>query len=147
MKNDERKLRSFLDPIVLSTLPHFFTLGLVVYSTQLSFIFVLYSVVVFISTTLSIVWHLQFERKTVWFWLDYTFAFLWTLIEIFLAFEFHITQTIILLNVVVFVLNQVCEYAVYGRYYDQLHSIWHLISSVKAAYVAHLILSRRINKN
>ena len=125
--------RSFLDPIILSTLPH----GLAI----LVPVGIGYSLLVALSTTLSVLWHRYGEPKSILFWLDYLVAFVWTVVDIALALPTPVLLPVILLNGLCLVTNQLADaLARQGLVsYETGHTAWHLLSCVKAITVAALL--------
>ena len=67
----------------------------------------------FISSLLSIIWHAQRERKNIWFWLDYGFAIVWTIMEVLVATvtaPLQMILTVIFLNFGVVITNKLVDY-------------------------------------
>lgn len=112
---------------VMSTLPHY--LALMYTGNNL-----LYSTVVFASTTASVYWHMMGEpRNEIWI-IDYMLAYIWFIVELTLA-PTKYSLLITVLNLVVLLVN---KWADRSRNYDVHHSMWHLLSAMKSIYVARL---------
>ena len=138
--------RSPFEAVIVSTLPHFLPLIFIAgcEGGAHTTLYAVYSAVVAISSLLSIVWHMQVERKNVWFWLDYLFAAAWTILDIVVAFvvaPLHVILTVIFLNVLVFVCNQLADLLSNKGIipYETGHAAWHVLSWVKAVFVAYLV--------
>ena len=138
--------RSCIHPIILTTLPHFFSIGMVVNSTSLQYpgIYIGYCVVIGCSSILSVIWHHHHEPKSILFWLDYTFAGIWTLYDCILASLLKPSYSIILvcmLNIITIIFNQLVDYLAKKELilYETGHSIWHLFSASKSILVAYLL--------
>lgn len=143
------KWRSFLDPVILSTLPHYLPIIFVAgcstpANEKYPGIYEAYTATILISSTLSIIWHSHHERKNIWFWLDYLFAFIWTVFDFVLAIlkaPLPSILTVFLLNGFVLITNQMGDYLDRKGLvpYQQAHSLWHIFSWVKATFVAYLV--------
>ena len=141
------KSRKFNDPLLLSTLPHFFCLFFISRCENTSidyFVSHFYSTIIICSSTLSLVWHWLREPMNFIFYLDYGFAVTWVFLEVILAaiheslFTFI---TIILLNFFILFTNQVGDYFAMHSVvrYSYGHSLWHLLSSFKCVTVVRLL--------
>lgn len=142
----EPKFRAPHDNVLLSTIPHFFALLFIAGCQRgpLPGLYLAYAVIVGTSSLLSLVWHAQRERKNVWFWLDYTFALAWTVMDVLVAVAtapLHILLTVIFLNLVVLGTNQVADHLARKDFvqYEVGHSAWHLLSCAKSVFVAYLL--------
>ena len=114
--------------LVVSTLPHFLALY---YSPD-----VYYSGVVTLSTLASIIWHYEGSDLTLFCVIDHLLATLWFFTDLYYSYNtIHINTIIILLH---FVFSSTNEYT-----YTQ--SFWHLLSAIKAIYVAKYL--REINNS
>lgn len=109
---------------VLSTIPHYIA---ALYAPNL-----LYAFIVYISSTLSIVWHLKKEPYGILCNLDYLFAALWIAVEVLYTTNLYVT---ICANVFVFAMNKVTDRL---TPYDRYHSAWHILSVAKSIIVAKL---------
>jgi len=100
-----------------------------------------YACVVVVSSSLSLIWHATHERYTTIFVADYFFAMVWTLFELSFADSSFIGR-VILLNAAVAFLNALTDSMSFYRIvsYDAAHTVWHIISSGKAIYVASCLL-------
>jgi hypothetical protein len=79
--------RSMLEPVMLSTVPHFLSLLFVAgcyNGTHADSLWSAYTAVVIVSSTLSLLWHGQREKKNIIFWADYAFALAWIIFDIVL---------------------------------------------------------------
>jgi hypothetical protein len=130
--------RSFCEPIVLSTLPHF----LAAYVAGVGW----YGAVIAASSTLSVVWHMRGEPRDHWFYLDYAFAGLWTAFDVALALTLFgpthlVTWTVCVLNAMAIGTNQLADaLARRGQVrYERGHAAWHLFSAAKGVGVAWLL--------
>jgi hypothetical protein len=104
-----------------------------------------YPTVVLVATTLSFLWHLTGEQVPILTALDYTFAFLWALLDVTYAYTFHDLKTIVqvvYLNLVIATIHRVHESIRIQRQrtaYVYNHSLWHLLSATKCMAVALLL--------
>lgn len=119
--------RSLYDPIILSILPHL--LSLLYLQTYT------YSIIIFLSTFSSCLWHFYNEHRNCFFILDYLFALILTTYEIIYTKDIYIT---IYLNIIIFSINQITDYLSKKNiiYYDKGHIIYHLFSSIKTIYIS-----------
>ena len=122
------------NPIILTTLPHF---AAAYYAYQIN---ILYGLITFISSTLSVIWHLYYTNKYL-FYLDYSFALFWFLAELILALQtknLFLIFIILALNATVAISNQIRFQHISYRI---THSIWHCVSWSKAIFVAYLLVN------
>jgi len=113
--------------LVLSTLPHYYAVIPVYHK------YPVYASIIVTSTTLSVVYHIYRETGIV-VYLDYLMAFIWFLYDLKLAKEK--LPEIITANILIFYVNVIIPY---DDFYCVSHSIWHLLSALKAYYVSDLI--------
>ena len=105
---------------ILTTLPHYIAL----FYTGRD---VMYSTLILLSTTCSVLWHKYNEPENSLKTLDYTMANLVTLYEIYCKTQFI---SVIFLNCTVLALNKM------NGTHDIGHCLWHLVSSAKYIYIA-----------
>jgi predicted membrane channel-forming protein YqfA (hemolysin III family) len=138
--------RPMWDPLIVSTLPHYITLIFVVFPDNGSLLLHIYSLIAFLSSTLSVIWHLKGEPYDWSFIADYSLAFLWIVVEVVAVIVRTCPVPIVLtlfLNIVVFCVNQVIHFVKNERWtYKMLHSYWHLLSAFKTVSVAYLVGTR-----
>ena len=96
---------------------------------------ILYSIIIFISTTISILWHIDNESNK-YFYIDYIFAGIWSLYDIIMGYYYNMLFIIIILNIIIFIINIMITKK--SSNYKLLHSIWHIMSSIKSYYIASL---------
>ena len=105
-----------------------------------------YPKVVMAATITSFLWHLTGEKVPILTALDYTFAFLWALLDTLYASTFQDGETIIqvlYLNLVVAIIHRYHESTKTDREsYVYNHSLWHLLSATKCLAVAFLLKCR-----
>ena len=104
-----------------------------------------YVLTIIISTTLSILWHLNREPYGILLYLDYTATLIWFLYDIYLGHQTNnllVVWLIILYNISIFILNII---SIYYKYYIITHSIWHVLSAIKCYYVSKLITDFNYN--
>ena len=116
-----------MNPLVLSTLPHYLA---IIYSKNIG-----YTVTILASSTLSVIWHGAGEPDGILMYLDYSLAVCWFLYELYLGKN---KGLIILLNGIVFSLNRLIS----QEHYILYHSVWHILSSMKVIYIAFVIQSQ-----
>ena len=115
---------------VVSTLPHYLSVLplLPFYPNTVPYIYI-----VCMSTTLSILWHLQGEPINYLYYLDYLGATVWTSYELYTSTgNLSMTAEVAVLNLIVFLLNMNPG----SDHYHVYHSLWHLMSAAKCFYVA-----------
>ena len=95
-----------------------------------------YVLTIILSTTLSILWHISNERYGLLFFLDYSFAYLWFLQDVYHGYNNNHLFQILYLNMFILILN-ICSS--YKNYYYYTHSVWHIISALKCYYISTLI--------
>lgn len=110
--------------IVLTTLPHFIALAF-------AFTTPWYASVVLLSSSLSVAWHVNYERKNWLYYADHLMAGVWCASDVYLL----PTPSVVGLNAIVFLLNVLATT-------EALHSWWHLLSASKSIYVAYLVFHR-----
>jgi hypothetical protein len=123
-------MRSFFDPIIVSTLPH---LGALYFVYNCSGIKMVYPITIFISTMFSVAWHMHNEPKNWLFWFDYSFAFLWAFEDLLFAPNWKL---VLLINGIAIATNHISDRLVP---YEKAHSVWHLLNVSKSIYVAYLL--------
>ena len=141
------EFRSFTDPVILSTIPHYLALLFVAGCQRgplLAGLYLAYAITIGISSTLSLIWHFQKERKNIFFYLDYAFALFWTIGDFVVAIAtspLHVILTMIFLNIIVLLTNQLGDYLALHKMigYETGHAAWHLLSCAKAVFVAYLV--------
>jgi hypothetical protein len=119
---------------VISTLPHFCSiLPLIKYYKTYTFGYIN---LIFISTILSILYHIYEESNYTIMYLDYSCASLWGMYDIYMGYKYTNKTTIIkivLANTGSFIINMHIPYNVY---YQINHSLWHFINAYKSYYVS-----------
>jgi hypothetical protein len=123
--------------LVASTLPHYASaIPLRNYYTTVAFEYVS---IIFISSTLSIAYHVSSESNQIITFLDYFAALLWFYYDLRLG-SIYCSNTnlikIVGVNILSCGLNSLISYDVQ---YPVYHSLWHIINSLKAIYVSNLI--------
>lgn len=119
--------RSLFEPIILTTLLH---LG-VLFCDVATY----YKCVVIISTILSVLWHMGREQYNYLFYLDYSGATIWFLVDIYYTEHYVIVITLNMCSVIVNNLtNKFTNY-------DACHSFWHLLNVIKSLIVVQYIHS------
>lgn len=120
------------DPIILTTLPHYIA---AYYAYQ---IHLYYAIIIFLSSTLSIIWHM-YQTNKLFFYLDYALAFIWFLADLILSIETKNQSTIftvIILNGIIAATNQV---KFRNITYETIHSIWHCLSWSKGIFIIFIL--------
>ena len=123
--------------LVLSTIPHFLTLLVPLHCDGP--LYAPYPWIVLISSTLSVLWHLDAERRR-YCALDILFAGLWGSYDILLSGatgNLNIVFTVGFLNLSICALSHLIHK--HKRSYVWNHSIWHLLSATKCIAVAQLL--------
>lgn len=106
---------------ILSTLPHYLV---IFYAPN-----ILYKSVIFLSSTLSVLWHMNGEPTGMLYYCDYSFALLWTVLEFVYSKNLMFA---LLSNLTVFGLNKLTDRL---TPYNIYHSIWHIASAIKSYMV------------
>jgi hypothetical protein len=123
--------------LVASTLPHYASaIPLRNYYTTVAFEYVS---IIFISSTLSVAYHVSSESNQIITFLDYFAALLWFYYDLRLGFKYCSKADctrILIVNVVSCGLNSLITY---DKAYVIYHSLWHIINAIKAIYVSNLI--------
>ena len=104
---------------VITTLPHY--LAAVPMLLPLD-----YKTIVVVSSTLSVIWHIQGEPTNIWFYLDYGSAGVWFLSDVYYGCKLNKNE-IVLLNLIIFFLN---------IYLKDYHAFWNILSCMKCIYVS-----------
>ena len=123
------KTRHIFDPILITTSFHFFTLYFIIENFY-------YSAIVILSTTFSLIWHYEYEYNKMYYMLDYFFATLLTLYEIFNGND---KLFIIYVNILVLVINKLVEILSFYKFlnYKIGHSLFHVLSAAKTNFIAY----------
>jgi hypothetical protein len=119
--------------VVASTLPHVFSiLPLISYYDTHAFGYIN---VILLSTLFSILYHVYEEQNRIIELIDYSFAGLWGLYDVYMGYTFTNNQTI---ATIVFAnaLSLFLNIQSHDPYY---HSFWHFINAYKSYYVSTLI--------
>lgn len=120
-----------MDPLVITTLFHYFAILPLLYSD-----FTEYKICIFASTTASVLWHMNNEKMDNTFYIDYLGAANWAFQDLSFAIQKRNSQ-IVLLNILIFILNMNILKA--DENYVFLYSIWHILSAAKCFYVSGLL--------
>jgi hypothetical protein len=129
--------RSCTDSIVLSTLPHLasilFFLGCPTTSA------IIYCLIILVSSSLSIIWHIHHEPNNYIFMLDYAFAIAWNAADIVITYD--TTNSVLFLNSIIFTTNQITDYLANRHIitYENGHTLWHVLSFSKSIIVASIV--------
>lgn len=118
---------------VLSTLPHYLAILPWLPTITTNYQNITYHNIVFLSTTLSVLWHVYEEpMHTVLYYADHVGALVWFLYDLDLASRMseRARATIVLSNMLVFILFLLSNSV--GKY----HSEWHIISALKCMIVS-----------
>ncbi len=120
--------------LVISTIPHY----LVIFLVPIPF----YNVIVFLSASLSILWHYNNDKATSLLGiLDHLFALFWFICDIYYFTNTPYLQTVLALNICCALVNYLVE-QLHRRQiinYKYGHSVWHLLSISKCIYIGNLI--------
>ena len=122
--------------LIISTIPHFYSiLPLVKYYKKETFGYIN---IIIGSSTLSILYHLYNESNGLITTVDYSFAFIWFLYDIYMGYiyAFKYLPNIVVSNAILCIINIGIPY---NNYYILYHSIWHLMNAGKCFYVAELL--------
>lgn len=102
-----------------------------------------YSALIGTNTAISFVWHLGNEQSVLLGIADHGVAVIWYFTDLYYGAETGHVFEVIVLSSVVAVLDAFSVFT--GREsYATLHSLWHLISAMKAYYLASLFSSQVI---
>jgi hypothetical protein len=109
--------------LILSTLPHYLSIQRPWSS---------YNIIVILSSSFSVIWHWYGEPKNIIYYLDYFFALVWFLADVYRSRRANL-KSVIILNTIVFITNICIKY---NSDYWLYHSLWHLLSSGKSLYIS-----------
>lgn len=128
--------RKLYDKIIISTLPHFISSY---FAFTISYI---YFIIIFLSSSLSVFWHLHKEPKfNLLFLLDYGFALLWLIYDIGLFYMY--IQTDYIIGIIIILLNKISVFTNVIEFehisYEIIHSLWHLLSCIKGIIITYII--------
>lgn len=125
------------DPIILTTLPHFAAAWMVI-DCQDAWL-VTYGIVMFVSSCLSVLWHMSGESTGILLQLDYLFALFWTVGDISQALRWLSPEQVadvVLATIGTLILNKLADRV---QAYHLAHSMWHLVNVAKSVFVASMI--------
>ena len=115
--------------LILSTLLHLLSaIPLLPYTKAYSYI-----EVICVSTTMSILYHLNESNHVIAF-LDYSYALIWFLYDIYMSYHTPFLHQIMLVNGFSCIIH-----AYPATNYTTFHSIWHIINASKCFYVSLLL--------
>ena len=131
-------MRHISDPVILTTIPHVFP-ALITLICGNKY----YSIIIFFSTTLSILWHTLKEPKNWIMKLDYLISGIWFIFDIYFSIITN-KKIIIILNVFSLLMNYICDWLAYKKVinYDASHSIWHIVNVIKSTLIVLIIFLR-----
>ena len=125
-------ITSYNVPImILSTLPHYFAIIPWTRAPNTT-----YPRIIFISSTLSVLWHAYREpMDTLLFYADHLAAFIWFTYDVRLAIKSTEIKVgpVLILNLIILVMNLSIPST------GTLHSIWHILSAMKCIYISALL--------
>jgi hypothetical protein len=120
--------------LILSTLPHYFAILPWLHARKMC---TEYPFVIFVSTTLSVLWHACDQPpNSLLFYADYLAATVWFLYDLKIglyASEIRL-ETVFLLNALIFILN------IYTGPNNIAHVMWHIVSALKCIYISNLLV-------
>jgi hypothetical protein len=117
--------------LIITTVSHYMAILPLLYNTY----YYDYIIIIFISTTFSILWHHDNERISIIYNMDYIFAFIWFMYDMILTN--YLTYTL-LLNLIIFIINRWSDHC---KNYKLYHSIWHLLSALKCFIISYYFIS------
>jgi len=117
--------------LVASTLPHLLAI------VPIARAYPGYGILIFTSTTASVLWHAYGEPVGTLLFLDYGLAGIWGAYDLWLGLRKGLLLRVLFVNMFVLWMNT----KVSSR--SGYHSIWHLLSCAKAIYVSWLISHTR----
>lgn len=117
--------------LILTTLPHL----LAVYWAPTQY----YAGIIVTSTLASAVWHVNHGYTTGV--IDHLIACVWGATDLWLSYETKYFYTIVSCNGFIVISNNLVTFLDRNNIvsYEICHSVWHIISSIKAIYVAYLL--------
>ena len=123
-----------MNVLVISTIPHYFAIiPTILYDHKYS---IEYSLIILVSSSFSVLWHLSSQQHSVLTFLDHFLACLWFFSDISIS---NNSITVILLNGIILLLNLLIQ----NKFdYQIWHSIWHICSSLKCLYISYFIMSQ-----
>jgi len=123
--------------LVISTTPHFCSiLPVIRYYKSYTFGYVN---IILLSTLFSILYHIYEESNYNITSIDYFFAGVWVIYDIYMGYTYANKNTmlqILLLNATTISINILIPY---NAYYTLNHSVWHLINAYKCYYISTCI--------
>lgn len=123
--------------LVISTIPHFCSiLPLIKYYKTHT---LGYINIIVLSTIFSILYHTYEETNYTINIIDYFFAVLWAIYDVYIGYIYTTNKTvciIVFVNTMSFFINIQIPY---NGYYPLYHSIWHFINAYKCYYVSNKI--------
>jgi hypothetical protein len=125
--------------LLLTTSLHYLAIIPICKNYQSIYIYRLYSNVIMVSTTFSMLWHYYNTYQLMI--MDYYFATIWFLFDIGWYKELN-NNKILILNLIVFIFNIII---INFDNYVYYHNIWNIISAIKCMYISYLIRNIKIN--
>ena len=134
----------FFKPTVITTFFHYLPYMILALSNRPAL--ELYALLTFVSTTLSVLYHLdnrEQDTSTLIYKLDHLAAGLWCLADISLSLylsNYYLLAFVLLSNGFVGILHYTIQLERHYRYrdYEWSHSVWHIISATKATILSVL---------
>ena len=130
--------------LILTTIMHYFAIRPFIIKNQINNKYDNYILTIIISTTLSILWHINKEPYGILLYLDYLGAIVWFYYDLYLANNtknLFVFIQILFFNLIIFLLNII---SLYTSDYIISHSFWHILSAIKCYFVSDLLVSHLI---
>jgi hypothetical protein len=129
------KKRNHNDSIIITIIPHLLSL----YFTYND---IMYTSVILLCTLSSYMWHLNYERQSIYMYIDYLFAGILSTYEIVQVYKYNNLwfEYCILLNCSVLIVNKSVYILSKYKYikYNFFHSMFHLYSAFKTCFIAYI---------
>jgi len=98
----------------------------------------IYSLIIFLSTTLSLILHLYEKEKSLLFYMNYSLSTMWTIHDILLTRQTHhnvVSTIFIYTTAMYFISGMLMTINNYQIWYE----LWHFISGIKCIYISYLL--------
>jgi len=128
----------------ISTVTHYASIIPIMKYTQNDILLYRYRNIIFVSSSIYVIWHSYNESINVLYYIDYSGAIIWFIFDLIYAYKSKdkiIMTKFLLLNILVLISNLLIDKK--SIHYNILHSSWHILSSLKCYYISQASIPRR----
>jgi hypothetical protein len=132
----------------LSTITHYASIIPIMKYANNDILLYRYRNIIFLSSSASVIWHSYNEPLNILYYIDYSGAIIWFIFDLIFAYKSKdkiIITKFLILNMIILCSNLLIDKKSVN--YNILHSVWHILSSLKCYYISQACIPRNtINK-